>query len=132
MKPAMRKLSPLGRFYDMTRLPKEADYADQLPRETRKHMIQRLQVGAMGIGLMVLLIGLAGVIQDRAAQAEAVAVPESAPTAESGEGIPAKSDPLVEAGVVPDMPSETPDPSASLSPAPVPEQGGGDARTTTN
>ena len=128
----MRKLSQLGRAYDMTRVADESEYADILPRETRRHMIQRLQVGAIGVVLMVLLVGLASVIQNRAAESEATAVPATAPAAEPS-GVPgANADPLVEAGVVPDMPSETPAPSSTLSPAPVPEQGAGNVRSPAN
>lgn len=133
MNPAMRKLSQLGRSYDMTRSAEgEGEFAEPLPRESRHHMIQRLQFGAAGVGLMVLLIGLASVIQNRAAENEATAVPAAAPTVQESGEAPPKSDPLVEAGVVPDMPSETPGPSATLSPAPVPEQGAGNARAPTN
>ena len=45
----MMKLSKLGRSYDMTRPTDNGDYTDVLPRETRRHMIQRLQIGAIGV-----------------------------------------------------------------------------------
>lgn len=61
---------------------------------------------------MVLLVGLANIIQDRARVSDAMAVPEAAPTTEpSTQAI--QSDPLADAGLVPDMPVE---PSASPSP----------------
>ncbi|WP_394270354.1 hypothetical protein [Qipengyuania sp.] len=128
----MMKLSQFGRSYDMTRPADNGDYTEGLPRETRRHMIQRLQIGAIGVVLMVLLVGLASVIQNRAAQAEGTNLPATVPAAKQGAAPPVASDPLVEAGVVPDMPSETPETASTLSPAPVPEQGAGGANPPAN
>lgn len=73
----------------------------------RAHAIQRLQIGVTGVVLMVLLVGLASIIQTRANQSEAGTVPAAAPTTEPS-AVPAQSDPLVEAGVIPEMPTATP------------------------
>ena len=72
---------------------------------TRQQAVQRLQIGVTGVMLMVLLVGLASVIQGRADQTDATAVPDAAPTTEPTEEKP-KNDPLAEAGVVPDMPAQ--------------------------
>lgn len=88
---------------------------------SRAEMIQRLQVGLAGLAAMVLLVGLANIIQDRARVADELAVPEAAPTV-APSGAPALRDPLADAGVVPDMPAE---PAPAQSPAIVPEQGNG-------
>ena len=89
------------------------------PRELRAQAVHRLQVGLFGLAGMLLLVGLANIIMDRArvnddATAEAAAasavaaevVPETAPQ-DPG------SDPLADMGVVPDLPS-----AGEPSPAP--------------
>lgn len=97
---------------------------------TRAQAMQRLQVGLSGLAAMVLLVGLANIIQDRARVAEESSVPEAAPTTEPT-AQPAQSDPLADAGVVPDIPAE-PTPAATQSPAIVPEQGSGAANGPNN
>lgn len=82
-------------------------------------MIQRLQVGVSGLAAMVLLVALANVIQNRARDTEAHSVPEAAPTVMPA-APPPLSDPLADAGVVPDLPAE---PVPAQQPAIVPEQG---------
>ena len=54
---------------------------------------------------MILLVGLANIIQDRARVTEQAAVPDAAPTTEPV-AAPAQRDPLADAGVVPDLPVE--------------------------
>lgn len=81
---------------------------------TRSEAMRRLQMGGIGIVGVVVLIGLASIIENRAKQsdstvvAEAVASPSAAPTTSA-------ADPLAQAGVVPDMPA-SPSASASASP----------------
>ncbi len=84
---------------------------------TRAQAVQRLQVGAFGLGAMILLIGLANIFIDRARQVEASAVPEAASTLAPEASPTAASDPLADAGVVPDLPA-TPEPQATQTPAP--------------
>lgn len=79
-------------------------------RELRAQAVQRLQAGLFGLAAIVLVVGLANIINDRARLTEAggaasVAAPKDA----------AKTDPLVEAGV---LPATSPDPAASPSAAP--------------
>lgn len=102
------------RFFDMSRKSATHDLAEAPLGGTREQAMQRLQIGLAGVVLMVLLVGLASIIQNRAAQTDAMAVPEAAPTTEPSEE-PAQTDPLVEAGVVPDLP-EPPEPAPSASP----------------
>lgn len=90
---------------------------------TRAEAVQRLQIGLSGLAAMVLLVGLANVIQSRARVADAQAVPDAAPTVEPTQSMPQR-DPLVDAGVVPDLPVE-PTPSATQEAAIMPEQGEG-------
>ena len=118
----MPKLPNIGRAYDMTRTPQDGDLTDVVLGGTRSQMVHRLQIGLIGVALMVLLVGLAGVIKNRAEEVDANAVPEAVPTVQPSGGNP-QNDRLVEAGVVPDMPAEQPAPAPTLSPAPVPEQG---------
>ncbi|KLI65091.1 hypothetical protein AAV99_00715 [Aurantiacibacter marinus] len=78
---------------------------------TRAERFQRLQIGGFGILAMILLIGLADIVITRAQETEANSVPEAAPTVAASE-TSAPSDPLADAGVVPDVPA-TPTPAAA-------------------
>lgn len=73
---------------------------------TRAQAMQRLQVGLSGLGAMVLLVGLANVIMDRAKETEAGSVPEAASTVNASKSPAPASDPLADAGVAPDLPAE--------------------------
>lgn len=81
---------------------------------TRAERMQRLQIGVFGVVMMVLLIGLADAITDRAQQTQEATVPEAAPTVVASE-TSAPRDPLADAGVVPELPVE-PTPSGSATP----------------
>lgn len=72
---------------------------------TRAEAAQRLQVGVFGLASMVLLIGLATVIGNQADLTQERAVPEAAPTTEPTD-TSTQRDPLADAGIVPDLPSE--------------------------
>ncbi|MEC7160389.1 MAG: hypothetical protein VXW57_01095, partial [Pseudomonadota bacterium] len=81
----------------------------------RARTMQRLQLGIPGIVMRILLVGLASIIQDRAAETDATTVPAAAPTTEPTQA-PPQNDPLVEAGVVPDLPAQ---PTATQSATPT-------------
>jgi hypothetical protein len=68
-------------------------------RELRTQAVQRLQVGLFGLAAMLLLVGLANIIMDRARQADA----ENPAPASIGTDEPKKpaADPLADIGVVP-------------------------------
>ncbi len=84
---------------------------------TRAEALRRLQMGALGVVVVLLLIGLASIIKDRATQTENTAVAGAAPTVvPSPSG--ATADPLAEAGVVPDIPA-SPAPATPAPPAPA-------------
>lgn len=101
----------------------DAAPADMPLGGTRAEAVQRLQIGLFGIGAMVLLVGLASIIGSQADQTERDAVPEAAPTTEPTEA-PAQSDPLADAGVVPDIPAEpSPTPTDEAKPAVQPTPG---------
>lgn len=74
-----------------------------------------------GIFAMMLLVGLASIIGSQAELTEAEAVPEAAPTTEPTDAAPQR-DPLVDAGVVPDIPT---DPSPTPEAAPSGDAGTG-------
>lgn len=93
---------------------------------TRGQAMQRLQVGVAGVLGIVMLIGLVSIVESRAKQTESTAVPQAASTSEPG-GQPAQADPLVEAGVVPDL-TASPVPTATASAPILPEQGDVGAR----
>ena len=88
-------------------------------RERRAQAVHRLQVGLFGIAGMLLLVGLANIIMDRArisddapAEASAASAAAAQVAPETAAESPA-SDPLADIGVVPDMPA------AEGSPAPA-------------
>lgn len=87
----------------------------------REESMQRLRIGAGGLLGMIVLIGLASIIYERANQVDATAVPQAAPTVEPTTATP-KNDPLADAGIVPDLPAE-PSPDSAQEPAVMPEQG---------
>ena len=86
-----------------------------------KETVHRLQVGLLALGAMVLLVGVADMIMDRAKMSEASAVPQAAPTVEPSPE-PTQNKALENAGVVPDLPVD-----AGAEPVPegpvLPEQG---------
>jgi hypothetical protein len=75
-------------------------------RSARSQALQRLQVGGSLLIGIVLIVGLANVIEERAKQSDKAAVPEAASTV-APTPLPTKAkDPLADAGVVPDLPDE--------------------------
>lgn len=116
----------MPRYFDLSiSKPKVGELPEVPLAGTRAQALHRLQIGIAGVVTMVLLVGLASLVQDRAREVDAAAVPEAAATTEPS-AEPTKNDPLVEAGVVPDLPAE-PSPTSTQSPAVVPEQGNGNA-----
>lgn len=88
-----------------------ASLAEHPEGRLRRETMQRLQLGLSGVATMFLLVGLASVIDHRADMAEVVTVPEAVPETQApADGI--EDDPLVSAGVVPDLPAESPPVSA--------------------
>ena len=97
-------------------------------RERRAQAVHRMQVGLFGLAGMLLLVGLANIIMDRArinddATAEAVAASAAAAGVSGGAPEPGPQsptgDPLADIGVVPDLPAANeaaPDPAASAPP----------------
>lgn len=69
---------------------------------TRRQRVQRLQVGLIGLGAIVLLVGLANIIISSVADNQAVVVEEMPVT--TSDVPPPPRDPLADAGVVPDIP----------------------------
>lgn len=90
---------------------------------TRAQAVQRLQLGLAGLGAMLLLVGLANFIQDRARVADEQVVPQTPSTSEPAISAPQR-DPLADAGLVPDMPVEAAA-APVQEPAILPEQGDG-------
>lgn len=81
--------------------------ADEHRAARRKTSIHRMQIGLLGLGAMVLLVGLAGIIQNSAAETQASSVAAATTAETADEPIAPMRDPLVDAGVVPELPSET-------------------------
>lgn len=82
-------------------------YVPATARELRAQAVHRLQIGLFGLAAMLLIVGLANIIMDRARLGETGAdLPREAVASAS----PA-SDPLADIGVVP-----APDPSVAAKP----------------
>lgn len=86
-------------------------------RELRAQAVQRLQTGLFGLAAIVLIVGLANIINDRARLSEAAnPTPPSEVVAKQGPA--SKADPLADAGVVPaTTPDEVPTAGAPVRPA---------------
>ncbi|UIP06495.1 hypothetical protein LY632_12505 [Erythrobacter sp. SDW2] len=82
----------------------------------------RLQVGLIGLGAMILLVGVADMIMTRAQQTEQAAVPEAAATVEPAPTPDQNNDALEAAGVVPDLPKDAVDEPVPDGPV-LPAQG---------
>ena len=73
-------------------------YVPPSMRELRVQAVQRLQAGILGMAAILLVVGLANIINDRARLADAAGRPAAAvPTSSSS----VSSDPLADIGVVP-------------------------------
>ena len=93
---------------DVVRPPLDEDGQPLAPLAgSRSQSMQRLQVGLFGLAAMILLVSLANIILTNAEKNEARVVPEAAATVTAEDGASGASDPLADAGVVPDMPEET-------------------------
>lgn len=89
---------------------------DPVPQPgARSEVLRRFQIGAVGIIGVLLLIGLASIIENRAKESDSTAVAEAVPAAAASSS-PSAPDPLAQAGVVPDMPAE---PTAGPQPGPT-------------
>jgi hypothetical protein len=84
-------------------------------RRMRAEVIHRLQVGLSGLVAMLLLVSLANLITNRASQSEKTAVPDTATSAAATDDNGANKDPLVDAGVVPQLPAHSTDGAAGGS-----------------
>lgn len=89
------------------------------PRELRAQVVHRLQIGLFGLVAMLLLVGLANVILDRAYMADAAAVAD--PDASASASTTPANDPLVDMGVTPELPganrpADKPSPAAAPKP----------------
>lgn len=85
-------------------------YVPATARELRAQSVHRLQIGLFGLAAMLLIVGLANIIMDRARQGDATvaASHDAAPVAT------AANDPLADIGVVP-----APDPTAAQANPPL-------------
>lgn len=72
---------------------------------TRAQAMQRLQVGGSLLLGIILIVGLANVIEERAKQSDEAVVPEAAATIAATPSNAPANDPLADAGVVPDLPA---------------------------
>ena len=90
-------------------------YVPPSARELRAQAVQRLQSGLFGIAAIVMVVGLANIINDRARQADARPQTSAAASASAAQG----SDPLADIGVVPSQqPELTPRAKAPATVAP--------------
>lgn len=75
-------------------------------RDMRAQAVHRLQVGLVGLATMLLLIGLANIIMDRAKLSDKAAEGTQAAVAAASSASPGSSakDPLADMGVAPQLP----------------------------
>lgn len=93
-------------------------YLHRSDRELRAQSVHRLQIGLFGLCAVLLIVGLANIIMDRAQKVEAEDPIEQVIAADEPEAKPVV-DPLADAGVVPAAdPTPTPEdkPSAAARP----------------
>jgi hypothetical protein len=75
-------------------------------RELRAQAVHRLQIGLFGLAVILLVIGLANIIMQRARMSEALAAGR---TAEEAAASPSQaSDPLADIGLIPSPGSDQP------------------------
>jgi hypothetical protein len=123
-----RSLYSVGRS-EASGVPRPRDEAEPVPQasERRQEALQRLQIGVFGLAAMVLLVGLASIIGRQADVTEEAAVPDAAPTTEPS-AAPSRTNPLADAGVVPDIAAEpSPSPAIPLD-VPPPTSAPGNAK----
>ena len=87
-------------------------YMPPSARELRAQAMHRLQIGLLGLAAMLLLVGLASIIMERARLADGTMPGAASGAPAAGTTGAAKSDPLADMGVIP-----SPDP-AKGKPAP--------------
>jgi hypothetical protein len=78
----------------------------------RAQAVQRLQAGLFGLAAIVLVVGLANIINDRARLSDSG---RAAGAEASAPGEPAKTDPLADIGVVPSAAPESGEPAAATA-----------------
>ena len=83
-------------------------------RELRAHAVQRLQSGLFGIAAIILVVGLASIINDRARNADLASKPQASSSASASAST--EADPLAEVGVVP---SSAPEPAVAAPTMPA-------------
>lgn len=88
-------------------------FAPPSARELRAHAIHRLQVGLFGLCAMLLIVGLANIIMDRARLSDSKEPVEEVIAADTQPKKPA-SEPLADIGVVP---AADPTPGVVATPA---------------
>ena len=87
-------------------------YVPATARELRAQAVHRLQIGLFVLAVMLLIVGLANIILDRARLSEAAAVPQS----DAAAAATTASDPLASIGVVPAPEASAPAPTKSARP----------------
>lgn len=75
-------------------------YAPPTPREMRSQAVHRLQVGFSGLAAMLLLVGLANIIMNRARMNDAMMMPGTQ-ASQAVDKSESENDPLADIGVAP-------------------------------
>lgn len=89
-------------------------YTPPSARDLRAHAVQRLQAGLFGLSAIVLIVGLANIIKDRARLNEEGLRPAASASASAS---PSANDPLADIGVVPSaLPNEAAEPQKANGP----------------
>ncbi|MEO6152222.1 MAG: hypothetical protein ABIT09_07410 [Croceibacterium sp.] len=86
---------------------------------TRSQAMQRLQVGVFGLAAMILLVGLANIFITSARHNDARSSTQGAPSVAAESDTASATDPLADAGVVPDMPGKSAPATSANAPPPA-------------
>ncbi|MDF0544482.1 hypothetical protein PX699_19190 [Sphingobium sp. H39-3-25] len=70
----------------------------------RQEGLQRVQIGLTGLAGVILLVGLANIVIDKAKLGDSVQPPPTVPTLDSANALGQPKEPLAELGVTPSMP----------------------------
>lgn len=110
-----------NRFFERIMHGPSIDFAAPVAGK-RGESMQRLQIGLSGIVGMILLVALADTLGNRAHRTDAATVADAEMPTDITQEPEAQSDPLAEAGVVPDLPADNAEAAAQDAPV-LPEQG---------
>lgn len=101
--------SPFMASEPLTDPQEELEAPNAAQKRMRAEVIHRLQIGLSGLLAMLLIVSLANLITNRASQSDKTAVSDTSTSTAATDDKGANKDPLVDAGVVPQLPAQSTD-----------------------